>query len=903
MRTDRRQFLKASVGGGLSLAGANFHAPDGVASSVEEEYAVMRDENWEFTEGLPFRVVGLNAEFPLPKNGRQLARWGDIWICAYASYRSTTIDEGEVGYAPETEIRMRAWHAASAHTSIGREEVLVCGASGYTGPTPRTRGHVIMGEAADDAGTKPSVVIDGQGILHLAWVRPGAGEVWYARCDLSGKDATKVIGHTDAWRNAEDNRVGPERVGEDEADLGDICLDRRGLPCVLYRNRSGIFLARYDGTWRQTAIAEGKNLSWPIMAFDQDGVPHCVWRAEQGLLFYAKSEDGGRHWVGAEGNEHTPDFIGGYCNEAPTLAVARGEIIVAHHQGYKVVTFSHYDGRRWTQNTVLRGSYAHTSPMLMVDRHEVVWMHMVSPWAWTRTSRWLGDGWGDLQEGRRLDNMASTCSVERAMSEKAQEFGVILADQHHRLFFDTFPVPVPATNQGRHVMFLDLWEVARLEGVEQVIDPLEKDPRNPLMEHGRPGSWDAEQANFQGTILKEGDKYRVWYTGLDVKPYFPFKSACGYAESTDGVNWKKPDLGLYEYNGSNNNNICYPYGLQYVILRMPEELESDPAKRYRMAFNTSGCTSLAYSGDGIHWTLGEENPLWGRGRPGDFDEGIENAVYIRDLLDPDPQWRFKAYPQIGSAELGRSVGLMVSSDGIRFSAYPNNPVIDARLGVERQTHFLELCWRRHGVFIGLYGCYLADVNVDARLVVSRDGVHWIRVKNEVPFLPTGGEGSWDGGMVFPSNYPIPEGEDIWIYYSGVEANFASGEGHGSMGRGRVRLDGFGKIRLQRGRNQGRLTTVPLQTQGLDKVRLLVNVEQRTAKKGSLRVEVLDGVSGETLPGYSAEQCYPVTDDGIRVPVTWRGSQDLAGIKASSIRLRFYLTGDDNSLGLCSFGFE
>jgi hypothetical protein len=314
--------------------------------------------------------------------------------------------------------------------------------------------------------------------------------------------------------------------------------------------------------------------------------------------------------------------------------------------------------------------------------------------------------------------------------------------------------------------------------------------------------------------------------------------------------------------------------------------------------------SLAYSPDGIHWTLSEENPLWRKGGPGEFDEAIaENGIYIYDPLDLDPERRYKTYPQTGGSEEDRSIALLISSDGIHFKRYPNNPVIDPRLGEETQTHLMEVCWQHHGVFIALYGCYLDDVNVDARLAVSRDGLHWVRVKNQVPFLPTGAPGAWDGGMVFPSNYPLIEGKDVWIYYSGTEANFASGEGHGGAGRGRVRLDGFGKIRLRGGRSEGRLTTVALQARELDRVRLLLNVEQGRGEKGSLRVEVLDGGTGQTLPGYSAEECHPVTGDGIALPVSWRQTEELRGIQAPSIRLRFHFSGSDDSPRLCSFGFE
>ncbi len=401
------------------------------------------------------------------------------------------------------------------------------------------------------------MVIDANGVLHLVWVRPSAGEVWYARCHVSGSAGASALARTEAWH--------AERIGGGDADLGDICLDGKGRPCVVYRSSRGITFVRNDGGWRSTLVAQGAGLQWPILACDPRRTLHIVWLDAQRLLHYLRSTDNGARWTTASG-QVGPDFIGGYCHEAPSLAASANEVLVAHYQSYRVVAFSHFDGSRWHENTVVPGSYNHNSPMLTTDRHGVIWMQMVyTGQDWTRTSRWMGQQWGDLQEGRRLAAMANTCGAERTLWPEAAEFGLILADRSHRLYFDIQTVPEPAAAPGRHIMMLDLWEVAALDSVEQTVEPMTKDAGNPLLKHGEPGSWDAMQANFEGTIFKEGDRYRVWYTGLDAKPYFPIHAACGYAESKDGVNWAKPVLGLYEYWGSKQNNICYDRGFAYAV--------------------------------------------------------------------------------------------------------------------------------------------------------------------------------------------------------------------------------------------------------------------------------------------------------------------------------------------------
>ena len=66
-------------------------------------------------------------------------------------------------------------------------------------------------------------------------------------------------------------------------------------------------------------------------------------------------------------------------------------------------------------------------------------------------------------------------------------------------------------------------------------------------------------------VLRDGGKYRMWYMAYHwpftpeeqadgKKPRHPFYVA--YAESDDGIAWRKPELGLYEFAGSKANNIC-----------------------------------------------------------------------------------------------------------------------------------------------------------------------------------------------------------------------------------------------------------------------------------------------------------------------------------------------------------
>lgn len=70
--------------------------------------------------------------------------------------------------------------------------------------------------------------------------------------------------------------------------------------------------------------------------------------------------------------------------------------------------------------------------------------------------------------------------------------------------------------------------------------------------------------NGYGGIVRVGDTYRLYYracgggVNFDLKTgREPSRSVICVAESRDGIHFKKPTVGIYEYNGSRQNNIVF----------------------------------------------------------------------------------------------------------------------------------------------------------------------------------------------------------------------------------------------------------------------------------------------------------------------------------------------------------
>ncbi len=81
-----------------------------------------------------------------------------------------------------------------------------------------------------------------------------------------------------------------------------------------------------------------------------------------------------------------------------------------------------------------------------------------------------------------------------------------------------------------------------------------------------------------------------------------------YAVSLDGHHWEKPNLGIYEFRGSKENNILADYRDPHYFNVFKDPQDPDPQRRYKALGeqegpipNLTGGAAVAFSPDGIHW--------------------------------------------------------------------------------------------------------------------------------------------------------------------------------------------------------------------------------------------------------------------------------------------------------------
>lgn len=165
-------------------------------------------------------------------------------------------------------------------------------------------------------------------------------------------------------------------------------------------------------------------------------------------------------------------------------------------------------------------------------------------------------------------------------------------------------------------LFLDDHHIQSMTGLSRVYHQPAKDPApvivpdKPWKTNGwvRPVGWYPYGSHTQiwspPAWNPELSKWQLWYQGG--KEGLPL-----YAESTDGVNWVKPNLGLVKWGGNKNNNIMLlptaPYSQgnakRQRIVAIHDPFETNPSRRYKglLAIDEASLIRLI-SPDGKTWT-------------------------------------------------------------------------------------------------------------------------------------------------------------------------------------------------------------------------------------------------------------------------------------------------------------
>jgi len=457
-------------------------------------------------------------------------------------------------------------------------------------------------------------------------------------------------------------------------------------------------------------------------------------------------------------------------------------------------------------------------------------------------------------------------------------------------------------------LFLDDALVSCKQDVIEVLHEPVRHPE-PVLVADQP--WEGFGVALAGTVMFDQDRFRMWYMALPEKARGAQFMA--YAESDDGIAWRKPMLEVIPFGEHARTNLVMGQGVNIhgpCVIRNPDASEErekylvffDSYSKYRpesaQVQSQSRWSYTAASADGFHWV-----PPKGRAAvPGKSDTG-QSVVW-------DPATRqFLAYMRgVMSDHNGqriRYVRLATSADFVHWSAPIELMRSDeADGGADHQFHQFSVT-RYGSVYIGLLSvfhirdlatengrpCYTSRpypeiASCDTHLAVSRDGIRWQRVANRQPFLGLR-PGMWDGMFINTASQMVLRDDQVWIYYAGNRNMQGMGYAK-AIGAARLPRDRFLALEPRTRLDTGVVETTPLR---LEDGALSINAN---ADGGCVRVELCT-FNGGKIEGFGKDECTPLSADKLSHTVAWRHAGRTRGLgdalretSGNPIRIRFYL---------------
>ena len=479
------------------------------------------------------------------------------------------------------------------------------------------------------------------------------------------------------------------------------------------------------------------------------------------------------------------------------------------------------------------------------------------------------------------------------------------------------PKENPVSVGSQRQLFIDDYVIESISGASKTLNQPTKHSANPLLSYvpkGEP-TWDADMPiSFSSVLYDEREQlFKLWYS-LHSRGDGDEASVLCFATSSDGIQWHKPVLRIFEYRGTKENNIVMPHsGLASGVFIDPRE--TDPSRRYKMVHMWHDYKIYAsHSADGIRWKPYNDGQAVFFQPPGHdsqmiayWDQSLGKYVaIIRDrtgrISDVRPRLASDAAGRKGWRKLWdphknrspeihsiRRVSQIESEDFVHWSDY--RPILgaDAYDPLNCDQFYNMEVLQYEGLRIGLMTVFSYDPDYcrgAVQLTSSRDGRNWSRAGNRNVFLPLSQQvGDFDWGAIYPLQGPLVHNDEIWIYYNGYGVDHHHTRPPGvegfpnAIGLAKLRLDGF--VSIDTGEAGGTLTTKPLTFAG---AKLTLNAN---AQNGRVLVEVLDA-DGRPIAGYGKSDCDAFEGDSLRHTVTWKGKADLTRLEGKAVKLRFYL---------------
>ncbi len=332
--------------------------------------------------------------------------------------------------------------------------------------------------------------------------------------------------------------------------------------------------------------------------------------------------------------------------------------------------------------------------------------------------------------------------------------------------------------------FVDYYLISEYANTSLDIESGTKHSSNPLLE--RREEFDPE---YYGpslfSVLKINNTWHVWYHTYNKSgDYFAFM----YANSTDGVNFTRPSLGLVAYGGDSDNNmfmkldssLSYESGSANTFnfnTVLYDADNSNASRKYMLLYrskNSAGknTANLAFSGDGTNFTRYENNPI---------HVNTTDTCESKSIIEDDINYKvyfhcFTPYRRI--ALLNSSDKFINGSTTWTWIGEIKDPP-DGAGGIEFYNPEVKKQNDTYLIGVGIYNDTDdgGDGTITATLLYSRDGEsisYFGYSDDDYPFsaydnlIPLGVAGEFDEGMVLPQEELFINTENkTRVYYHAI----------------------------------------------------------------------------------------------------------------------------------------
>ncbi len=406
------------------------------------------------------------------------------------------------------------------------------------------------------------------------------------------------------------------------------------------------------------------------------------------------------------------------------------------------------------------------------------------------------------------------------------------------------------------------------------------------------------------TVIRDNDRLRLYYRGLGKAGQDGNRSetTC-YAESTDGIQWTKPNLGLFEVMGTRDNNVVLADAAPVThnfspMLDTRVGVSSD--ERFKALGGTMKSGLVAWvSADGQRWRKMHEEPVIpSKQVPFPYFFDSQNVAFWSAA-----EQKYVCYFRVFQDKI-RRIARTTSDDFLSWSPpvlmnyrhrggespiehlYTNqtHPYFRAtHLYVSIAARFMpgrQVLSEDQAKAINVNPGYFKDTS-DAILMTSRPGRNVYERTFLSSFIRPGiGARNWVSRTNYPALNVIQTGpEEMSVY---LNQDYAQPTAH--LRRYSMRLDGFASA--QADYKGGEMVTKPLSFSGQQ-----LTLNFATSAAGSIRVEIQD-LSGKPIPGFTLSEARPQIGNEIQRAVTWKAGTNVSQLAGQPVRLRFVMQDAD-----------